>query len=122
MNTKKSKKQQPNDQQHIIEALSICDYMYVWQKVKWIGYRKVSDIKERYLIFCDVVENFRYEENNNFILYYSQRLGFYSASKNETFLVPASRGIISRLKQEYISPTECDESKIAKDLRNWNNY
>ena len=114
----KRKNQKPNDQQHIIDALSVADYMYVWQQVKYIGYKKVADMNERYLIFCDVVENFRYEENNNFILYYSQRLQFYSASKNDTFLVPASRGVVNRLKQEYISPTDCDKSKIAKSLRN----
>ena len=50
MDTKKSKKQQPNDQQHIIDALSICDYMYVWQKVKWIGYRKYGCPSKIYIM------------------------------------------------------------------------
>jgi hypothetical protein len=116
------KKQTPNDQQHIIDALAVCDYMYVWEKVKYVGYKKVADLNERYMIFCDIVDEFRYEENNNFIHFYLQRLTFYSASKNETYFVPLSRGVINRLKREYISPTDCEESKIAKDLRNWNNY
>ena len=114
-------KQTPNDQQHIIDALAALDYMYVWQQVKYIGYKKVADIHERYLIFCDIVNEFRYKENNNFIHFYLQRLTFYSASKNETYFVSLSRGVTGKLKREYISPTECTDSKITKELRNWNN-
>lgn len=110
-----------NDQQHIIDALSVNDYAYVWEKVKYVGYKKVPDMNERYLIFYSVVDKFKYEENNNFIHYYLQRLTFYSASKNETYFVPTSRGIIGRLKTEHISPTDCENSKIAKDLKNWSN-
>lgn len=115
-------KQTPNDQQHIIDALAKQNYSDVWNEVKYIGYRKVADMNERYLIFWDIVKNFKWQENNNFIHYYLQHLAFYSASKNETFVVPSSRGVIARLKSEYISPTECEESRIAKALRNWNNY
>lgn len=111
-----------NDQKHIIDALSIGDYKYVWEQVKYVGYQKISNIYERYLIFNSVVTKFDWNANNNFILYYKQHLGFNSASKNDTYIFPASRSVIATLKREYISPTDCDESAIAKDLRNWNNY
>ena len=114
--------QKTNDQQHIIDALSVADYMYVWEKVKFVGYKKVPDMNDRNLIFWDVVTKFDYTINNNFIHYYSKHLGYYSNSKNDTFIIPTSRGVIGHLKSEYISPTECNKSKIAKDLRNWNNY
>lgn len=118
---KQAKGQIPNDQQHIIDALSVCDYAYVWEKVKFVGYKKVADISERYMIFCNVVDKFDYEVNNNFIHFYLQRLTFYNASRNDTYYVPASRGIISKLKSEYISPTDCEDSKITQDLKNWSN-
>ena len=118
---RQKKEEQTNDQQHIIDALSVKDYAYVWEQVKYIGYTKVADMNERYLIFYDIVDQFRYEENNNFIYYYRQHLSFYSASKNDTYVLPTSRGIVGKLKREYISPTDCEESKITKDLKNWSN-
>ena len=110
-----------NDQQHIIDALSVQDYAYVWFQVRGVGYNKISDISERYTIFCDIVGQFDYTSNNNFIHFYKQRLTYYKASKNETYYLSNSRGVTNRLKNEYVSPTECEESKITKDLRNWSN-
>ena len=110
-----------NDQKHIIDALINQDYDYVWEQVKYVGYKKVSDMNERYMIFCDVVENFDYDKNNNFICYYSTQLGYYIADKLNTFYVSRNRSIINNLKNEYISPTECSKSKITRILKEWQN-
>lgn len=111
----------PNDQQHIIDALSLGDHMYVWQQVKFIGYKKIADINERYAIFCKVVEKFDCEQNNNFIKFYTDHLKFHASYQNKTFYVSSNRSIISKLKRENISPTDCDDSSITKELKNWSN-
>lgn len=115
-------KQIKNDQEPILQALADENYMFVWNKVAYIGYKIIPDNNDRFMLFWSIVKQFKYKENNNFILFYSNRLKYYKASKNETFFAPASRGVISKLKREYISPTECEESRIAKALKNWNNY
>ncbi len=107
-----------NDQQHIIDALDRGDYEYVWENVKYIGYKKMTDINQRYLIFCDVVAQFDTEKNNNFIQYFSSYIG-YSANNSKNSRITQSRGVLDRCKREYISPTTCDGYPIAKDLRNW---
>lgn len=110
-----------NDQQHIIEALSIGDHMYVWQQVKYIGYKKVADINDRYAVFCSIVDKFDYENNNNFIKFYLDNLKYVASYDNKTFYVSVNRTIINRLKNENISPTECENSSITKELKNWSN-
>lgn len=114
-------KQGTNDQAHIIEALQRGDYKYVWECVKYIGYKKVPNINTRYMIFYDIVEDFDYEKNNNFICFYKTRLNYYSADELSTFYVSRNRNIINKLKQEYISPTDCENSKLTKILRKWSN-
>lgn len=110
-----------NDQAHIIDALRRRDYKYVWEQVKYVGYTTVPNINSRYVIFYDIVEDFDYEKNNNFIYYYKSRLKYYSADELGTFYVSRNRAIVNRLKQEYISPTECSESKLTRLLKRWSN-
>ena len=114
-------KEGTNDQEHIIDALRDGNYAYVWEQVKYIGYQKVADINDRYIIFCDIVESFDYERNNNFICFYSTRLGFINSDICDTFFVTHNKSIINKLKSEYISPTECENSKITRDLKKWTN-
>lgn len=114
-------KKATNDQEHIIDALKRGDYKYVWEQVKYIGYANVPNINTRYMIFYDIVEDFDYENNNNFIYFYKARLKYYSADELSTFYVSRNRTIINKLKQEYISPTECKKSKITNILRKWSN-
>lgn len=114
-------KQKTNDQQHILDALAIQDYMYVWQQVKYVGYKKVSDINVRYSIFCDVVDTFDYTRNNNFIQFYLTRLSYYCADTNETYYVSSNRAIIHKLRNENISPSDCKSSKITRILKHWGN-
>ncbi len=116
-----SNKQSTNDQEHIINALQKGDYKYVWEQVKYIGYKQVPDINVRYMIFYDIVEDFDYENNNNFIYFYKARLNYYNADELSTFYVSRNRNIINKLKQEYISPTDCEKSKLTKILRKWSN-
>lgn len=110
-----------NDQQHIIDALIACDYIYVWMQVKYIGYNYVHDINERYTIFMDCVENFDYERNNNFIQYYKNHMKYYLGYKNDTFYVSQNKTIINKLKSENISPTECKKSRLVQELKKWGN-
>ncbi|MBQ8218476.1 MAG: hypothetical protein IJZ79_01890 [Bacilli bacterium] len=111
----------PNDQQHILDALAVGDYMYVWQQVKWVGYKKVADINDRYAIFCQVVEKFDYEQNNNFIKFFIDHLKYTAGYDNKTFYVSTNRSIINKLKRENISPTDCEDSSITRELKNWSN-
>lgn len=110
-----------NDQQHIIDALSIGDYMYVWQQVKYIGYKKIADINDRYIVFCDCVDSFDYKKNNNFIKFYLDRIKYSTSYNNKTYYVSTNRSIIRSLRNENISPTECEKSNLTKELRNWSN-
>ena len=97
--------------------------MYVWQQVKYIGYKQIADINDRYIIFCDIVDKFDYEKNNNFIHFYKKRISYVSASKNETYYVSTNRSIIHNLRNENISPTPEQEmkSKITNILKDWSN-
>lgn len=111
-----------NDQQHIIDALSVQDYAYVWFQLRGVGYNIVPDISERYIVFCNIVKEFENKKSDNFIYFYKEHLKYYKADKNETYYLPNSRNVINTLKNEYISPTEdCNNSKIAKALKNWSN-
>ena len=110
-----------NDQKHIIDALKVGNYAYVWEKVKFVGFRKIDNINDRYSIFCDIVDSFDYERNNNFICFYSTRLGYHAADELSTFFVSRNRSIINNLKNENISPTDCDKSKITRILKDWSN-
>jgi len=113
---------QVNDQEDIIEALIQKNYSYVWERVKRVGYKDIADISERYIIFYKTVEAFHPEKNNNFILFYKNRLHFYKNSKNATYYVTSNRRIISILKNELISPSEtCEASKLANELLKWGN-
>ena len=107
-----------NDQQHIMDALDIGDYEYVWEKVKYIGYKKIPSINERYLIFNDIVGDFDTEKNNNFIQYYSSYIG-YSANNSRNSRITTTRGVLDRCKREYISPTDCKGFPIASYMRKW---
>jgi hypothetical protein len=107
-----------NDQQHIMDALDRGDYNYVWEQVKFIGFKKIPSINERYSIYWDIVTQFNTEQNNNFIQYYSSYMG-YSANNSRNSRITTTRGVLDRCKREYISPTECKGFPIAADMRNW---
>lgn len=110
-----------NDQQHIIDALIVGDYQYVWQQVKYIGYKTVSDIYVRNTVFWGAIAEFDPDLNNNFIKYYMDKLKFSAGYDNKTFYVSTNRAIINKLKNENISPTDCANSKITSELKNWSN-
>ena len=107
-----------NDQQHIMNALDAGDYSYVWEKVKFIGFKKMPRINERYMIFFDIVQKFDTEKNNNFIQFYSSYIG-YASTNYRNSRITQTRGVLDRCKNEYVSPTDCRGYPIAKDMRNW---
>lgn len=110
-----------NDQQHIIDALKRKDYLYVWEQVKGIGYKKVKNINDRFVIFNDIVDKFDYENNNNFIQFYITRLNYHNIDSQPTFRVSKNRRVNNTLISEHISKTECKHSKTARILSNWHN-
>lgn len=110
-----------NDQEDIIEALSEGRIMYVWQRVKYIGYKTCDDMNERYTIFCDCVADFDFMRNNNFIKFYKDRLRFNASYMNATFYVSDNRAVVQNLRNENISPTDNNKSKITRELKNWSN-
>ena len=109
-----------NDQQHIIDAIDRKDYGYVWEQVKFVGYKKLPDINDRYTVFNKAIKLFDTELNNNFIQFYLSRIGF-ATSKVKNSRITQSRGVIDRCKNEYISPTDCEGHPIAKEMRKWKN-
>ena len=110
-------KQGTNDQAHIIEALQRGDYKYVWECVKYIGYKKVPNINTRYMIFYDIVEEFDYEKNNNFICFYKTRLNYYSADELSTFYVSRNRNIINNCCYEKETFVETKQKTYAERVR-----
>ena len=114
-------KKNTNDQADIIEALSVGDHMYVWHRVFRCGYKIFEDINDRYAIFCDCVDSFDYEMNNNFIKYYMDHLKYCASYNNKTYYVSIIRTIIRNLRNENISPTGCEKSKLTQELKNWSN-
>jgi hypothetical protein len=109
-----------NDQGHIIEALKEQRYNYVWEKIKYVGFRIFPDISERYTYFGEIVTKFDPNRNNNFIQFYLDRLTNFKGYCNDTYYVTSNRTIIHNLRNENISPTECKYSKLTRDLKGWN--
>lgn len=116
-----SKTKITNDQGDIIEALREKNYIYAWEKVKYVGFKDVPDINERHLVFYIAAQRFNTEINNNFIIFYKQYLRYFRLDQNETFRVTTSRPNIKRLKEQAISPTKGSDSKIIDELKKWNN-
>lgn len=111
-----------NDQQHIIDALEAKDYDLVWEKVKYIGYKHISSMEDRYIIFFSIVEKFDTEKNNNFICWYKNYLKYANGYDFKGNRLTSNRHIHHILINEYISPTDdCGNSNIAKKLKDWQN-
>ena len=112
-----------NDQGHIIEALKDENYMYVWENIKWVGYKQVTDIEERFAIFCKIVEDFDYVINNNFIHWYKTQLNYYKLDNNDsTFYVTTNKNLIKKLQAEHSNPTECGgKQHMLRELKQWKN-
>ena len=104
-----------NNQFDILQAIRRKDYMYVWERTKYLGYQDVSDVEERYLLFRKAISIFNPDQNNNFISFYKR----YS-----TFYITDNRHIIKELKNNHISP-ETSEGKgrkyVLSQLEEWEN-
>lgn len=119
--SKKEEKTIENDQGYLIDAIATGEYDFVWEVVKHIGIDKVRNINQRMSKFYQIVKEFDYKRNNNFIHFYKQRLGWYDDFfNNSTFIVTRTRQVMKELIIEGISPSE-DVSKtlIVKHLINW---
>lgn len=110
-----------NDQQDIIQAIIDKNDLYVWDRVKYIGYMDVPSINERFIIFNKAIAEFNPAQNNNFIKFYKDYLKFLRFDRNTTFRVTTNRSIIRKLKEQSISPTKDNHSKIVNELKKWNN-
>ena len=65
-----------NNQFDILQAIRRKDYLYVWERTKYLGYQDVSDIEERYLLFRKAISIFNPDQNNNFISFYKSYYKF----------------------------------------------
>lgn len=112
-----------NDQVEIIQYIIEKKYHHVWERVKFIGIKDVSDINERYLIFMKAAHSFKPEINNNFIHFYKKYLRGLRLDKNETFLLTNTPSVIRELKNEIISPslTKSKRKAMADPLKKWDN-
>lgn len=108
-----------NDQGHIIDALKDKKYNYVWEQVKFIGYRQVPDIEERYIFFFKAVDDFNPYENNNFIHFYKKYLSLLKFDKASTFVVTENRSMIKKLQTNAISPSDEMLGNVFEVLKNW---
>lgn len=109
-----------NDQQHIIDAISVGDYDYVWEAVKFVGYKKQKNIYERKAKFCQIVSEFDYKVNNNFIKFYMDRLGYFDPyTSYSSFYLNRTRSVNDALARNCISPEPQDDSLLVKELINW---
>lgn len=108
-----------NDQGLLIEHLKQQNYLAAWEIVKFVGYTTVRDINERYIIFTKAAREFDYNKNNNFILFYKNRLGFYRFDRNSTFKITDSPKMVKDLKNMSISPCYITKDNLLKELMNW---
>ena len=53
-----------NNQFDILQAIRRKDYLYVWERTKYLGYQDVSDIEERYLLFRKAISIFNPDQSN----------------------------------------------------------
>lgn len=112
-----------NNQFDILQAIRRKDYLYVWERTKYLGYQDVSDIEERYLLFRKAISIFNPDQNNNFISFY-KRYMVNNKIKNSTFYITDNKNIIKELKNNHISP-ETSEGKgrkyVLSQLEEWEN-
>lgn len=109
-----------NDQGDIIKYIKNGEYDKVWEKVKFVGYRIIPDMEDRYILFHPIISAFKYKENNNFIKFYLSNLGYIKSYQNQTFLTTSNRGIIKTLIRQGISPDEEKSiSKMVTELSTW---
>lgn len=111
-----------NDQINIINGIVNKQYDKVWHLVKYIGYKDMPEMQKRYIFFYSIVDDFDYEKNNNFILFYKQRLKYIKIDENKTFYITSNRTIIGKLINESISPEgELLNSPMTREYSHWNN-
>lgn len=110
-----------NDQGHIIKALKENNYIYVWEQVKYIGYKIVPDPSTRMAIFYKVVDIFNPEINNNFIHFYKKHLKYLNPDRYETYRTSDNLRMIIDVNKESISPTDTSRRYVLNELKKWNN-
>ena len=103
------------EQKDIIEALKNNNYNYVWERVKFIGYKVEKDIIQRRLIFSHAVKDFDVGKNDNFILFYKNYINYSIYNGNN---VVSSFRMANKVNNDNISPEE-NSNKLVKDLKEW---
>lgn len=113
-------KEGTNDQGEIIRYLKQKEYDRAWEEIKYVGWKIIPSMEDRYIFFQPIAEQFDYNKNNNFIIFYAQRLGYIKSYQNKTFLTTVNRNIIKQLLRQGISPDEEEElTKTVLELLNW---
>lgn len=112
-----------NGQFEILQAIKRKDFLYVWERLKYIGYTDVADMEDRYILFRQAIEMFDPDRNNNFIGFYKRYIKN-RREKNATFYITENRNIIKSLKNYNISPevgVHNMRSHVLRELLKWNN-
>ena len=112
-----------NGQFEILQAIKRKDFLYVWERLKYIGYTDVADMEDRYILFRQAIEMFDPDRNNNFIGFYKRYIKN-RREKNTTFYITENRNIIKDMKNYNISPdtgVHNMRSHVLRELLKWNN-
>lgn len=110
-----------NGQFLILKALEEGDYMAAWNCVCRIGHNKMKNESDRMLIFGQAIRTFDTEKNNNFIDYYSRRIGYYINTHRENWYLTPTKSVNNKLVNQSKSPEE-DVTPMIAELSTWSLY
>lgn len=106
------------DQTPLIVAMDAGDYMFVWDKIKYVGYNIIPKINQRFLVFEFVCNDYDSSKNKNFLAYYKQQLRYKKSMFYDASYFTDDYRFVKDLIREKISPTGKLEG-IAKELSDW---
>jgi hypothetical protein len=109
-----------NDQEQLIQLICNQDFDTAWEYVKYIGYKIIPNMNDRYIFYQPIAELFDETKNNNFIKFYMSNLSYIKSTQNITYLITHNKNMIKELLRQSISPDE-HQTKMVQELGKWEN-